>query len=102
MVCGFTCWFKSLLLMAVLFGSLGGMGAYGYFFWENREMCPCAPAGIEGGDAIAVAQPYSDDLMAQRSLSFGGVGALLGILIGIAVVAPRASRLRDVMDDSLE
>ena len=97
MVCGFTCWFKSLLLMALLFGALGGMTAWGYFFFENRKMCPCAPAGLKNAEALeaTVAQPYSDDLMLRRSLSFGGVAALIGLVVGIAVVAPRASRLRD-------
>jgi hypothetical protein len=98
MTCGFTCWAKSLFLMALLFGALGGMTSWGYFFFENREMCPCAPVGLENGDALsaAVAQPYSDELMVNRVLSFGGVGALIGIAIGIAVVAPRASRLKEL------
>jgi hypothetical protein len=94
MRCGFTCWFKSILLMAVLFGALGGMGSYWYFFWENRKMCPCAPAGLENAEGIAVAQPYSDELMLRRSLSFGGAGVLLGIAVGMAAIAPRANRLR--------
>ena len=72
MVCGFTCWFKSLFLMAALFGALGGMTSWGYFFFENRAMCPCASAGMENAEAIVVAQPYSDELMLNRSLSFGG------------------------------
>jgi hypothetical protein len=99
MVCGLTCWLKSLLLMATLFGLLGGMSAYGYFFWENREMCPCAAAGLEGAEGIAVKQPYSDELMIRRSLSFGGIAALFGIGVAVLVTAPRARRLRDIEPD---
>ena len=99
MVCGVTCWLKSVLLMALLCGALGGMGAWGYFFFENREMCPCAPAGLEDAEGLTVAQPYSDDLMMRRALSFGGVGALIGVVIAALMVAPRASRLKDALDD---
>lgn len=86
--------------MGALFGLLGGMTAWGYFFFENREMCPCAPVGIENNEALqaAVAQPYSDEFMLRRSLSFGGVAALIGVLVGIAVVAPRASRLKQIAE----
>jgi hypothetical protein len=96
MVCGVTCWLKSLFLMALLFGALGGMSAYGYFFWENREMCPCAPAGLEGAERLAVKQPYSAELMIRRSLSFGGIAALIGIGVAVFLTVPRARRLRDL------
>jgi hypothetical protein len=82
--------------MALVFGALGAMGAYGYFFWENREMSPCAPVGIAGAEHIEVAQPYSSELLIHRSLVFGGVAALIGIVVGIAVVAPRASRMKKI------
>ncbi len=98
MVCGFTCWVKNLALMAVMFGLLGGMTSWGYFFFENREMCPCAPVGIENNEALqaAVVQPYSEEFMLRRSLSFGGIAALIGVLVGVAVVAPQASRLKKI------
>lgn len=99
MVYGLTYWIKSLFVLVVLFGLLGGMSAYGYFFFENREMCPCAPAGIEGAENLTVAQPYSDELMVRRSLSFGGVGALFGLAVGMFFLAPRASRLKAWTED---
>jgi hypothetical protein len=96
MTCGFACWLKSLFLMALLFGVIGAMGAYWYFFWQNRNMVPCGPVGNDGSIAagIEVVQPYSEALLLRRAVLFGAVGALLGIGIGTAVVGPYARRLR--------
>lgn len=96
MVYGLTYWIKSILLVSLAFGLVGGMTAWGYFFFENREMCPCAPAGMEDGEGLTVAQPYSSDLLTRRSLTFGGAGALIGVVVGIAIAAPRARRFNAV------
>ncbi|MFO8073007.1 MAG: hypothetical protein R6V85_14130 [Polyangia bacterium] len=97
MSCGFACWFKALFFMALLFGAIGAMGAYWYFFWQNRNMAPCAPVANDGSvmdEGAEVVQPYSDDLIFKRTMLFGAVGALIGIGIGTAVVGPHARRLR--------
>jgi hypothetical protein len=96
MSCGFTCWLKGLLSMALLFGAIGAMGAYWYFFWENRNMSPCAPVGNDGtvAEGVTVVQPYSEELLLRRTLSFGAAGALIGVGIGLAGVVPYARRLR--------
>ena len=98
---GLSYWIKSLGLMAILGVSLGGMGSYWYFFWENREMCPCAPAGLEGGDDLnsAVVQPYSEVLMRNRVISFSFSGGLVGIVVGLFASVPRVRRFKKVMKD---
>jgi hypothetical protein len=94
---GFLYWVKSLAILAVLGAALGGMGSYWYFFWENREMCPCAPAGLEGGENIKVVQPYSDELMKKRVAAFSFAGAFSGISLALFLIAPRAKKLKDAM-----
>ncbi|HUT79076.1 MAG TPA: hypothetical protein VM285_15365 [Polyangia bacterium] len=96
MGCDLKCWFRSLLLMAFLFGALGGLGSYWWFFWVNREMSPCAPVGVDGKVAagVEIAEPYSEDLLRRRSLVFAGVAALLGMGLAAALVGPRSRRLR--------
>jgi hypothetical protein len=80
---------KLLLLSALLFGALGGMASYGYFFWKNKEMCPCATAGIEGAEGIVVEEPYSHERIVRRATTFGLVSAGLGLLVGLAALGPR-------------
>lgn len=101
MIGGLSYWIKTLGLMAMLGGSLGWMGSYWYFFWENRDMCPCAPAGIEGGDDLnsQVVQPYSDLIIRNRVISFSFSGGLLGIVVGLFASVPRVRRFKKAMKD---
>ena len=96
MSCGFSCWFKSLFVLAALFGGLGAMGAYWYFFWQNRDMAPCAPVNIDGtvAEGVEIVEPYSERLLLRRTATFGAVGVLLGVSLGLMIVGPRAARLR--------
>jgi hypothetical protein len=96
MGCDWKCWIKNLLLMAFLFGALGGLGSYWWFFWVNREMSPCAPVGVDGKVAagVEIAEPYSEELIRRRSLVFAGAGAALGMGLAVAFVGPRSRRLR--------
>ena len=82
--------------MGLLFGALGGLGSYWWFFWVNREMCPCAPVGVDGQVAtgVEIAEPYSADSLRLRSLSFAGVGAALGMGLAVAFIGPRSRRLK--------
>ena len=89
---GITDLLKPLLLSAFLFGALGGMASYGYFFWKNKEMCPCAVTGLEGADDIEVAEPYSQDRIVKRAVQFGIGSGGIGLLIGLIALAPRLRR----------
>jgi hypothetical protein len=96
MGCDWKCWLRSLLLMALLFGALGGLGSYWWFFWVNRAMSPCAPVGVDGKVAagVEIAEPYSEELLLGRSLALAGAGALLGLGLAVALVGPRSRRLK--------
>ena len=89
---GITDLLKPLLLATILFGALGGMASYGYFFWKNKEMCPCAAAGLEGAEGIEVAEPYSQERIVTRAAQFGAASGALGLLIGLVALAPRMRR----------
>lgn len=104
MSCGFSCWFKSLFLLAALFGGLGAMGAYWYFFWQNREMAPCAPVGINGEvvEGVEIVEPYSERMLLRRTATFGAAGVLLGVSLGLVIVGPRSARLRRYERELLE
>jgi hypothetical protein len=96
MGCDLKCWLKNLLTMALLFGALGGLGSYWWFFWVNREMSPCAPVGVDGRVAagVEIAEPYCEDNLRRRSLAFGGIGALLGLGVAAIAIIPRSRRLK--------
>jgi hypothetical protein len=96
MSCDLKCWIKNLLTMALLFGALGGLGSYWWFFRVNRAMSPCAPVGVDGAVAagVEIAEPYSEELLLGRSLALGGAGALLGMGLAVALVGPRSRRLK--------
>ena len=89
---GITDLLKPLLLATILFGALGGMASYGYFFWKNKEMCPCAATGLEGAAEIEVAEPYSQDRIAARAVRFGVASGTIGLVIGLIALAPRMRR----------
>jgi len=99
MLGGFLYWIKAIGLMALLGASLGGMGAYWYFFWENKEMCPCAPVGLAGGDGLSVVQPYSDSLMYKRVGMAGTAGAAIGAALGLMLAGPQVRRFKSAMTD---
>jgi len=90
--------------MALLFSGLGAMVAYWYFFWQNREMIPCAPVQVDGTvvEGIEIVQPYSEDLLIRRMAIFGSAGALIGMSLALVLVIPRARRLRRYEKDLLE
>ena len=89
-----------ILLSAALFGLLGGMGSYAWFFWKNREMCPCAPAGLDNAEGITVVEPYSSETMTGRALYFGAVFAAVGALSGFLGAAQQ--RRLDALTDKSE
>lgn len=103
MGCDLKCWLRSLLLLGFLFGALGGLGSYWWFFWVNREMSPCAPVGVDGKVAagVEIAEPYSAEVIRRRSLAFAGAGAALGMGLAAALVGPRSRRLKRFEEEEL-
>ncbi|MBN2340570.1 MAG: hypothetical protein JXX29_14430 [Deltaproteobacteria bacterium] len=88
-------------IAAILGGFIGGIGAYWYFFWKNREMCACAPQGIEGGENLeaAVAEPYSDVIMRNRVITYSVAGSLIGTSLGFLFLFPGAHRLQRALNE---
>ena len=82
----------------LLFGALGSLGSYGYFFWKNREMCPCAATGLDGADGIEVAEPYSQDRITRRAVTFGAASAGAGFLLALIALAPRLKKPNDDLE----
>ncbi|MBN2802520.1 MAG: hypothetical protein JXR91_05465 [Deltaproteobacteria bacterium] len=97
----FKYWTSSVLLTAILGASLGGMGSYWYFFWKNRDMCPCAPQGIEGGEGLedAVAEPYSDVIMRKRVISFSLSGGMLGVAVSLLLITPKIRKFNNALKE---
>ncbi len=92
---GLTDLLKPLLLAVLLFGALGWIASYGYFFWKNKEMSPCAAAGLEGAETLEVAEPYSRDRIVKRATIFGVAAGGLGLLVGLIALCPRLRRSSD-------
>jgi len=83
-----------MLAAALLGATLGGLGAMGYFFWANREMCPCAPVGIDSVEQ-AVAVPMTDGV--QRGVWIASiVGAVVSVGFAALWVVPPALRMHRI------
>lgn len=82
---------RPLLAAAILGATLGAIGSVGFFFWQNREMCPCAPVGLSG-EASTIAAPLTPAV--RRGVWYsGGAGAGVGVVAAVIFLVPSALRM---------
>lgn len=88
---------RTLIAAALLGATLGALGSAGLFFWKNREMAPCATAGLDCEQEVA--EPMTD--ATQRGVITSGViGGLASMALATIFVVPPALRLRRVLRES--
>lgn len=80
------------MVATVLGMTLGGIGYVGYFFWEYRSMCPCAPVGLPG---VEVSLPSLFQMRWGIVIS-SAFGATFAFLISVVLTLPTALRLKKV------
>jgi hypothetical protein len=84
------------VVAAALVGALGGgLGSMGWFFWANREVSPCATAGLDGA-TVEAAVPLTPEVD-ERIVLAAGLGAAVAAVAAALFVVPPALRLRRVM-----
>ncbi len=88
---------RPLVAAALLGATLSGLGSLGWFFWQNREVCPCAPVGLETS-GLTVAVPLTPRVQ-QNILKATGYGAVIGIVFAAMWVVPPTLRLRRLLRD---
>lgn len=91
---------RPLIAAAFLGATLGGLGSMGTFFWANREMSPCASAGLDGVEE-AVAAPMTQNVRRGVWL-WSGAGAAISVSIASIFVIPPLVRLRRVELDECD
>jgi hypothetical protein len=89
---------RPLLAALVLGATLGGLGSVGAFFWDNREMSPCAEAGLIESDSDCLTAAANDRRRRNIVVSTAA-GAGLGLVVAIAWIIPPALRMRRFMRD---
>jgi hypothetical protein len=82
---------RTLIAAALLGATLGALGSAGLFFWKNREMIPCATAGLDCDQEVAA--PMTD--ATQRAVITSGlIGGGTSAVLAAFFVVPTALRLR--------
>jgi predicted anti-sigma-YlaC factor YlaD len=86
-------WTQSLVAAALLGATLGGMLSVGTFFWEHRDMSPCASVGLLD-DSLSDSTRRSVGLLPVTTWKWSAFGAAAATVLTLVSLGRAARRLR--------
>ncbi len=91
--------FRPLIGAVILGMVLGGLAYVGLFFWQNREMCPCAPVGLVDSPESVIAAPASSEELHQGVVISSLGGGAAGALAAVVFVLPSVIRMNRLLNE---